>query len=197
MIAIVDSGGANISSVLFALERLGARAELTSDADKICGAERVILPGVGAAGAAMHKLRALGLVDILSRLEQPVLGVCLGMQLLFETSEEGETPMLGLLPGTVQHFTPAPGRTVPHMGWNSVDTRGDHPLLKDLPQESYFYFVHSYAAPCGDYTIGACDYGGDFSAIVAQHNFMGCQFHPERSGSVGAQILKNFLEVQI
>jgi len=193
MIAVVNSGGANIASVMFALERLGVRGSLTADPENIQNADRVILPGVGAAKDAMDKLNRQELVGCIRNLKQPVLGICLGMQLLFAHSEEGDVDMLGVLPDTVQHFEEAEGKTIPHMGWNSVSVKSDHLLVKDVAEGSYFYFVHSYYAPEAGYTLGSCDYGENFSAIVAQDNFMGCQFHPQRSGAAGAQILKNFL----
>jgi glutamine amidotransferase len=196
VIAIIDSGGANIASVLFALERLGVRAELTSDPVVIEGAERVILPGVGAARNAMKTLQDKNLVECIRNLRQPVLGICLGMQLLFTHSEEGDVGMLGVIPGAVAHFKPAPGLTVPHMGWNDVALAAEHALLAGIPQGSFFYFVHSYHAPAGPHSIGACTYGETFPAIVAQGNFMGCQFHPERSGAAGARLLRNFTELK-
>lgn len=195
MIALIDSGGANIASVLHALERLGARGVLTGDPETIRTAERVILPGVGMAGDAMKRLSEKNLIPVIRALKQPVLGICLGMQLLFEHSEEGDADMLGLLPGTVRRFDEKTSGIVPHMGWNEVAFQGDHPLVRDIPDRSHFYFVHSYFAPPGPYTIGICEYGKPFSAIVARDNFMGCQFHPERSGAMGAAILKNFLEI--
>ncbi len=197
MIAVVDNGGANISSVLFALERLGAEGRLTSDFDVIKNANQVILPGVGAAKVAMQHLHDLELVEFIRTLTQPVLGICLGMQLLFTNSEEGDVDMLNILSGTVKHFTTEEDKTIPHMGWNSVSMQSDHPLLRGVPDESYFYFVHSYYAPKSNDTLGLCDYGDSFSAIVAKDNFMGCQFHPERSGKIGAQILKNFVEMEL
>lgn len=195
MIAVLDSGGANIASVMFALARLGVAGKLTFDPDVIKHANRVILPGVGAAKVAMQRLQDLALVDLICELTQPVLGICLGMQLLFTGSEEGDVAMLNRLPGTVKYLTPEDGKTIPHMGWNTVLQQRDHPLLHNIPNESYFYFVHSYFVSQGKYTIGTCDYGDSFSAIIAKDNFMGCQFHPERSGKAGAQILKNFLEM--
>lgn len=196
MIAVIDSCGSNITSVLFALQRLGAEATLTADPEVIWKAERVILPGVGAAGTAMDRLREQNLPQCIVSLTQPVLGICVGMQLLFSYSEEGNANLLDIIPGNISHFTPEQDKTIPHMGWNSIAIRKTHPLVKDLPQDSYFYFVHSYFPPVSDYTIGACSYGGDtFSAIVARDNFMGCQFHPERSSKTGAHILRNFLEI--
>ena len=198
MIAIIDSGGANIASVTFALERCGATATLTTDAEKIASADKVILPGVGAAPVAMAQLQKAGLVDCIRGLTQPVLGICLGMQLLFERSEEGDTELLGLIPGTVGAFQPAPGLSIPHMGWNRLlPTAGAaaNPLLKGIDEGAHVYFVHSYFAPVSGDTVAACRYGADFTALVAHGNFMGAQFHPERSGPIGARILQNFLEL--
>ena len=195
MIAIIDSGGANIASVRFALERLGVDSVLTADPAVISTADRVILPGVGAAPVAMAQLARAGLVECIRGLTQPVLGICLGMQLLFERSEEGDTPLLGLVGGTCGAFDPGIGLTVPHMGWNRLLPRGEgrHPLLSGVEDGAHVYFVHSYAAPVSADTVASCSYGVDFTALVARGNFMGAQFHPERSGPVGARILGNFL----
>ena len=195
MIAIIDSGGANIASVRFALERLGVDSVLTADPAVISAAERVILPGVGAAPVAMTQHARAGLVECIRGLTQPVLGICLGMQLLFERSEEGDTPLLGLVGGTCGAFDPGMGLTVPHMGWNRLLPRGEgrHPLLSGVEDGAHVYFVHSYAAPVSADTVASCSYGVDFTALVARGNFMGAQFHPERSGPVGARILDNFL----
>lgn len=198
MIAIIDSGGANIASVTFALERCGATGTLTTDAEMIASADKVILPGVGAAPVAMAQLQKAGLVDCIRGLTQPVLGICLGMQLLFERSEEGDTALLGLIPGTVGAFQPAPGLSIPHMGWNRLlPTAGAaaNPLLKGIDDGAHVYFVHSYFAPVSGDTVAACRYGAGFTALVAHGNFMGAQFHPERSGPIGARILQNFLEL--
>ncbi len=195
MLAIVDSGGANIASVRFALERLGVRSELTADPAVIRSAERVILPGVGSAVEGMKRLQARGLVDCVRRLTQPVLGVCLGMQLLFDSSEEGPTQTLGLIPGVVALLPDSPGIQVPHMGWNTVLTGKDIPLLDGIAQDARFYFVHSYAGPVNAFTLASCDHGVPFAAMVQRGNFSGVQFHPERSGAAGAQLLKNFLEM--
>ena len=196
MIAIIDSGGANIASIRFALERCGAEARLTADSAEIESADKVILPGVGMAATAMTQLHQHGLVECIRGLRQPVLGVCLGMQLLFEHSSEGDTEMLGVLAGNCRRFAAAPGRSVPHMGWNrirAIDSGNRHPLLTDVAEGAHVYFVHSYFAELSAHTIASCDYGEAFTAIVSDDNFMGCQFHPERSGSVGEQILRNFL----
>jgi glutamine amidotransferase len=195
MIAIIDSGGANIASVQFALERLGAESVLTKDVKIIQSADKVLLPGVGAAPIAMQNLAEYGLIDCIHGLTQPVMGICLGMQLLFAASPEGNTPLLGIFDADCETFTPAQGRPVPHMGWNRLEKQQDHPLLAGVDEGAHVYFVHSYFAPVTAQTIAATNYGDDFTVIVAENNFMGCQFHPEKSGLVGAQILSNFLEM--
>ena len=195
MIAIIDSGGANIASVQFALERLGAESVLTKDVKIIQSADKVLLPGVGAAPIAMQNLAEYELIDCIRSLTQPVMGICLGMQLLFAVSPEGNTPLLGIFDADCETFTPAQGRSVPHMGWNRLSKQQDHPLLAGVDEGAHVYFVHSYFAPVTAQTIAATNYGDDFTAIVAENNFMGCQFHPEKSGLVGGQILRNFLEM--
>ena len=195
MIAIIDSGGANIASVQFALERLGAESVLTKDVKIIQSADKVLLPGVGAAPIAMQNLAEYELIDCIRGLTQPVMGICLGMQLLFAVSPEGNTPLLGIFDADCETFTPAQGRSVPHMGWNRLSKQQDLPLLAGVDEGAYVYFVHSYFAPVTAQTIAATSYGDDFTAIVAKNNFMGCQFHPEKSGPIGAQILRNFLEM--
>ena len=195
MIAIIDSGGANIASVQFALERLGAESVLTKDVKIIQSADKVLLPGVGAAPIAMKNLAENELIDCIRSLTQPVMGICLGMQLLFAVSPEGNTPLLGIFDADCETFTPAQGRSVPHMGWNRLSKQHDHRLLAGVDEGAHVYFVHSYFAPVTAQTIAATNYGDDFTAIVAENNFMGCQFHPEKSGLVGAQILRNFLEM--
>lgn len=194
-VAIIDSGGANIASLVFALRRLGCEASLTRDPRVISSASRVILPGVGAAADAMGRLAEHGLAQVIPALTQPVLGICLGMQLLFESSEEGPATCLGVLAGTARRFAAAPDRPVPHMGWNQLGVRLDTPLLRGIESGDYTYFVHSFALPVGPDTTATCDYGGEFSATVSRDNFHGTQFHPERSGRIGARILQNFLEV--
>jgi glutamine amidotransferase len=195
-VAIIANGGANIASLRFALDRLGATSELTSDPQSLRRAPRVILPGVGAAAHAMERLRALDLVDVIRSLTQPVLGICLGMQLLFESSEEGDTACLGLIPARVTKFTARDGLPVPHMGWNRVRTCTESPLLRGLDDAPYFYFVHSFAAPVGPSTLATSEYGAEFSAVVQYHNFLGAQFHPERSSRAGRRLLANFLELE-
>lgn len=198
MLAIVDSGGANIASVRFALERLGVASELTADPAVIRAAERVILPGVGSASEGMKRLQAKGLVECVRGLTQPVLGVCLGMQLLFEESEEdGGIETLGLIPGKVALLPSSPGITVPHMGWNTLLTGRKPALLDGVESEARFYFVHSYAAPVNAFTVASCTHGTPFTAIVQRGNFSGTQFHPERSGPAGARLLQNFVEGRV
>ena len=194
-VVLVDAGGTNIGSVRYALQRLGADAELTSDAERIRAARHVILPGVGAAGPGMRMLRAAGLVDVLRGLTQPVLGVCLGMQLLCERSDEGDTECLGVIPTTVRHMAGGPGLRIPHMGWNGLRVTRSHPLVDGLRDDDSAYFVHSYAVPDGDYALATSDHGQPFAAVIASGNFMGMQFHPERSARVGAQLLQNFLSL--
>jgi len=181
--------------MMFALERLGAKAALTRDAETIAVAERVILPGVGSARFAMGRIEALGLRAAL-RAARPILGVCLGHQLLFERSEEGGVDCLGLLDGTVTRLPGAPDRPVPHMGWNSLQVaRRDSPLLAGVEDGDFVYFVHAYAAPASDATVACAEYGPRFSAVESADGVHGCQFHPERSAAPGARILKNFLEL--
>lgn len=193
-IAVVDSGGANITSVLQALRRLGAEPVFTADPALIAGAERVILPGVGSAGAAMSRLRETGLDRLLPALEQPVLGICLGMQLLFRRSSEGGVPLLGVIGADVDRLPDRPGLRIPHMGWNRLSVMGEDALAGGLDQ-GWFYFVHSFAAPVGPWTLGTAWHGHTFSALVRQGNFCGAQFHPERSATAGARLLRNFLEL--
>jgi glutamine amidotransferase len=192
-VVLVDSGGANIGSVRYALERLGVDAELSGDADTITRAERVILPGVGAAAAAMARLRELDLVEVLRGLRQPLLGVCLGMQLLFESSEEGGVDCLGLIPGRIRKMRGTAGLRIPHMGWNGLQVRGDDALLHGIDEGAHAYFVHSYAAPVTPATLASCTHGDEFAAVVRHANCYGAQFHPERSAAVGARLLENFL----
>lgn len=192
-VAIIDGGGANIASLHFALERLGRDSVLTTDAATIRAADHVILPGVGAARAAMDRLRSSGLDRLIPALTQPVLGICLGMQLLFEASEEDDTPCLGIIPGTARRFESAADRPVPHMGWNQLERTAESALIAEVPDGAYCYFVHSYALPVGPATVAQATYGWPFSAVVAQGNFLATQFHPERSGEIGARILGNFL----
>jgi glutamine amidotransferase len=192
-LAVVNSGGANISSVLHALRRLGAEPQFTSDASVIRSADRIILPGVGAAGSAMETLQNHGLIEVIRELTQPVMGICLGMQLLFDSSAEDETKLLGLLPARLERLPDAPGLRVPHMGWNAISNMNADPLTSGLDGK-WFYFVHSYAAPVGDWTLSTSQHGQVFSAMVRKDNFYGAQFHPERSAKAGGRLLRRFLE---
>lgn len=192
---IIPSCGSNFASLQFALERLGADVPMTEDPARIRAASHVILPGVGAAAPGMARLAAAGLVEFIPTLTQPVLGICLGMQLLFARSEEEQTPCLGVIDAEVRRFPASPGLPVPQMGWNELEPLGESPLLAGVPKGSYAYFVHSYAAPPGPYTRALTTYGVPFSAVVQQGNFFGTQFHPERSSRTGAHILDNFLRI--
>jgi glutamine amidotransferase len=194
-IAIVASGGANTASLQFALQRLQVASAVTADAAEIRAASHVILPGVGAAADAMSRLRRCGLDALIPTLRQPVLGICLGMQLLYESSQEGETRCLGIIPGRAARFLPVEGRPVPHMGWNTLDIRRPCALLAGLADGDYAYFVHSYALDVSAATVASTRYGAPFSACVQWRNFYGAQFHPERSAAAGARLLQNFLAI--
>jgi glutamine amidotransferase len=193
-VALVDAGGANIGSVLFALQRLGVEATLTDNADVIRAADRVILPGVSTAAMVMGRLRELDLVDTLRTLERPLLGVCVGMQLLYERSEEGAVECLGLLPGKVAKLPANAAVRVPHMGWNTLQPLRATPLGEGIEAGDHAYFVHSYAAPVTADCVFSSDHGLPFAAIVQRGRVAGAQFHPERSATTGARLLKNFLE---
>jgi len=200
-VVVIDSGGANLASLLHALRRLEVRAEVSRDPGRIASATHVLLPGVGAAPDAMARLREAGVDALLPTLQQPVLGICLGMQLLFEASEEvigadEETRCLGIVPGRVARMTASPERPVPHMGWNQLEPLREDPLFAGITRGDYVYFVHSYAAPVGPYTLAASDYAGAFTAAVRRDNFRGVQFHPERSASVGARLIANFVALR-
>ncbi|MEO8465216.1 MAG: imidazole glycerol phosphate synthase subunit HisH [Gammaproteobacteria bacterium] len=194
---IIPSCGANLASLQFALERLGANVPCTEDPERIRAASHVILPGVGAAAPGMERLAAAGVVDLIPTLTQPVLGICLGMQLLFARSEEEDTPCLGVIDAQIRRMPASSALPVPQMGWNELEPVGESALMKDVPRGAYAYFVHSYAAPPGAYTRALTVYGEAFSAVVEQGNFFGTQFHPERSSRLGAQILHNFLNINL
>jgi glutamine amidotransferase len=189
-LVIVDVGCGNIGSVGIAFERFGIAAVVTSDAREIAAADKVVLPGVGAAGFAMERIEALGLKDTLRALKQPVLGICLGMQLLFEASEEEDTVCLGVIPGRVRRLDAAPGRPVPHMGWSRLEVRDE---AFGLATGDYVYFAHSYACEDGPATAARAEYGRPIPALVRSGNFTGAQFHPERSGPAGARLLEAWL----
>lgn len=193
MITIIDYDTGNLQSVINAFHRVGADYKLSSSAGEITRAEKVLLPGVGAAAAAMDKLREKGLVETVRSLTQPVLGICLGMQLMCDYSEEGDTRCLGIFENKIRFFD-TPGLKVPHMGWNSIYNLRS-PLYEGVEEESYVYFVHSYAAEVNRHTIATTDYGVPFSASLHRDNFYGAQFHPEKSSGTGEQILRNFLRL--
>lgn len=194
-VAIVDSGGANIASLMFAFNRLQISATLTSDADQISNADRVLLPGVGAARDAMTRLQQAGLVDVIRNLTQPVLGICLGMQLLCDGSEEEDVDCLGIIPGIVRKLEPAENYPVPNMGWCRTHITSRHNYLEGINSGSYFYYLHSYALPVSDSTLATANHASEFSAVIGKNNFVAAQFHPERSSQAGAQLLRNFLGI--
>ncbi len=192
-VAVIDAGGANFGSVCYALERLGVQPRIVRDADGLRTATRVILPGVGAAAPAMRLLRERGFADVLPTLAVPLLGICLGMQLLFEASDEGDVNCLGVLPGRVRKLQTGARLRVPHMGWNVLQPLRASPLLDGVGEASV-YFVHGYAAPVTDACIASCTHGAAFAAVVQRGKVAGMQFHPERSGVAGARLLSNFLQ---
>lgn len=195
-LVIVDTGCANISSVYFAIKRLGTEAVISRDALTIKNADKVILPGVGTAHNAMAKLQQSGLTDTLQSLQQPLLGICLGMQMLNNHSMEGDVACLNLIPGDVLPMQSG-GLRLPHMGWNTLCNISNHPLLTGFTEQDYVYFVHSFAVAASEYTLAQCEYGNKFAAVIGNNNVVGAQFHPERSGKTGARLLQNFLEWQL
>lgn len=195
MITVIELGCANTASVLFALDRLGAEAKLSSDQAEIKGAKKVVLPGVGAAGFAMSRIHELGLYDIIRGLEVPLLGVCLGQQLLFDGSTEGDVECLGLIPGKVTRMVAEGDMVVPHMGWNQLEVTQADPLTEGVTDGEFAYFVHSFVCPVSEHTLATSTYGQPFAAMVRKGNVWGCQFHPERSSATGARILENFVNL--
>jgi len=193
MIAIIKYKAGNTASVANALDRLGVDYFFAETPHELESAKAVIFPGVGHARAAMKSLKEKGVDEWLKKTRKPVLGICVGMQLLFESSTEGDTVGLGIIPGSLKKFDSSKAK-VPHMGWNKLKDHENHPIMKNLIPKNYLYFVHSYYAPVGEYTLAACNYITDFSAIVAKDNFTGVQFHPEKSGNVGSMVLQNFLD---
>ena len=196
MIAIVDYKAGNLRSVENALQRLGAAYQVTSDPEVITGASHVIMPGVGEASSAMENLQATGLVPVIRSLRQPVLGICIGLQLMCSYSEEGSVPCLGIFDAAVRRFGSAPGVKIPHMGWNTIDGL-ESPLFRNVPEGSFVYYVHSYRPDIAQgQTIARTSYSeGVFSAALQRDNFFGTQFHPEKSGEVGARIISNFIDL--
>ena len=196
-IVIVNTGCANISSVKFAVERLGVKVAVSDDINVIQHADKVFLPGVGSASVAMNSIEQKQLVSCIQNLTQPVLGICLGMQLLVAQSQEskdGDVACLDIIPGQVKRMQVGDLR-LPHMGWNTVTTHPDNALFKGIDSGSYFYFVHSFSVAVSEFTLASCHYGMDFSAALHKDNFFGVQFHPERSSEAGAHLLKNFIEL--
>jgi glutamine amidotransferase len=197
-LVLLDSGGANLGSVQAAFARLGVEAPVTDDAQRIRAATHVILPGVGAAAPAMARLRENGLDRLIPTLTQPLMGICVGMQLLFERSEEGDVECLGLLPGRVERLPETPGVRVPHMGWNRLEAASRdaaaHPLMAGL-DGCHAYFVHSFACLDGSNALARATHGEAFTAIAARGRVMGAQCHPERSAATGARLLRNFLSL--
>lgn len=190
-VTLVDLGYGNLGSIATALRRLGAEVERSSDPAAIAGAERLILPGVGAAAYAMDRIKALGLAPVLRDFARPALGICLGMHLLFERSEEGDVDLLGIVPGKVRKLVAAPGVTIPHMGWSRLDVTAQD---IGLSTGDYVYFAHSFAAPDGPATLARAEHGQVIPAIVRAGRWTGAQFHPERSGPAGARFLQAWLD---
>lgn len=191
-VVVLDYGAGNVRSVVFALERLGISARLSNDPQVISNADYIIFPGQGAAAMAMNKLNLSGLTAVLPNLKQPILGICLGMQLLFENTEEGNTRGLGILKGSVKKFESG---KIPQMGWNSLQNlRG--PLFDSINENTHMYLVHSYYAPVVPETLATTTYGTTYSVAVQKDNFFGVQFHPEKSSQAGQQLLQNFLQIK-
>lgn len=189
---IIKYNAGNIRSVYFALKRLGIDAEITDDKEKILSADKIVFPGVGEASSAMEYLRKNGLEGLIKSLKQPVLGICLGMQLMGKFSEEGNTNCLEIFDFNVLKFKNVP--KIPHMGWNNLTSFNGN-LFRNIDKNPYVYFVHSYYCEKSDYTSAICNYNFDFSAAVQKNNFYATQFHPEKSGDIGSKILKNFIEL--
>lgn len=197
MVGIVNYGAGNVFSLKSALDRIGVAYGMVDKKADFDRYDRIIIPGVGHAGAAMRKLQDTGMVDAILALTKPVLGICVGMQLLTSYSEEGEVDLLGVVPLRTVHFTPSVHEKVPHMGWNKVYTHDTNPLFEGIETDTYFYFVHSYFVEDNPYySIAQCSYGQTFCASLQRHNFFGVQFHPEKSGSAGEQLLLNFANLE-
>lgn len=197
-IAVIKYNSGNVQSVLYALERLGVHAELTDDPEKIRAADKVIFPGQGEASTAMKYLKERKLDQLIQEIQQPFLGVCLGLQLLCEHSEENDTKCLGVFPVKVKKFIPENSEEfkVPHVGWNELENLADNSLLKELPSNPFVYYVHSFYAELSDLTIARTHYIYDFSAMLHRDNYYAIQAHPEKSGLVGEKLLANFLNIK-
>ena len=196
-VVLIKYNAGNVQSVLYALERLGVEAELTDDLEKISAADRVIFPGQGEASSAMAYLKERNLDQVIRNTKQPFLGICLGLQLLCTHSEENDTDCLGIFPIKVKRFIPSVSgqEKVPHVGWNSLENLVDNPLFKDLPESKFMYYVHSYYAELGEHTLATTSYIHDFTAILHRDNYWAIQAHPEKSSTLGEQLLENFLAV--
>jgi len=194
MISVIDYGSGNIQSVLNALDDLNVDYKVTNNEQVIYNSDKIIFPGVGEASFAVRKLHVLNLFTMLRVVKKPMLGICLGMQLLCEKSAEGDVVCLGVFPGSTEKFDESKNK-VPHMGWNKVKTISNSQLFKNIPDESFFYFANSYYVPLNRFTTASSNYGVDFSAVIEKENYFGVQFHPEKSGKVGIQLLKNFIEL--
>ena len=196
MIAIIDYKMGNLRSVENALRRLGADFCVTADAAVIRSADKVLLPGVGHCGEAMQNLRDAGLIPVLRQLRQPVLGICVGLQVLCRDSEEGDTECIGIFDSHVKRFTPAPGLKIPHMGWNTISLAKPNALIDGSLEGEFVYYVHSFYAPVSkEFTVATTTYGTEYSAVLNNNNFFATQFHPEKSGAVGERILENFMRL--
>ncbi len=194
MIGIIKYQAGNLASVSNALDRLNADYIITDNTAELENASAIIFPGVGHAAAAMDDLRSKDLDVWLKNTKKPVLGICLGMQLFFESSEEGNTTTLGIIPGRLKKFDASKAK-VPHMGWNQFESVKNHSLLSGINEKHFVYYVHGYYAPVTEHTIATCNYIHDFTAVVKKGNFLGVQFHPEKSGQVGSLLLQNFLDM--
>ncbi|CAL4326166.1 imidazole glycerol phosphate synthase subunit HisH [Buchnera aphidicola] len=194
-VVIIDTGSANLTSIKVAIKRLGYNPIITSEPSIVLRSNKVFLPGVGTASAVMKFLFDKGLVNIIKKLTQPILGICLGMQLLCSFSEECEgVKTIGVMKSSVLRLR-AHNLPLPHIGWNKIKFNYSHPLFKNIINNSRFYFVHSYIVPINTYTLSTTDYSVNFSSVIQKNNFFGVQFHPEKSGNIGSQLLKNFLEM--
>lgn len=192
---ILDTGCANIFSIKWALKRLGYQPSISNEINIIKNADKLLLPGVGTAQAAMNQLKKYEIIDIVKNYTRPILGICLGMQIMgIKSDENGGVGTIGIILHVVKKLVNN-GNPIPHMGWNMVYIKKTNPLFKNIENHAYFYFVHSYAMPLNNFTIATCYYGEIFTAAIQKENFFGVQFHPERSGYVGAQLLKNFIEM--
>lgn len=194
MIAIINYEAGNLASVSNALKRLDAPHIISDKKNELNDADGIIFPGVGHAEPAMESLRQNDLDGWLKNTSKSVLGICLGMQLFYESSEEGNSEGLGIIPGRLRKFDSSKAK-VPHMGWNTFDENSQHPIVNNISDEDYFYFVHSYYAPVNEFTVASCHYTHSFASIVARENYMGVQFHPEKSGKAGSLLLQNFIQV--